>query len=259
MKFLVCNRLMLDVDDRIMGVSDDDLGTYRSKDVANMPYSHAFVRRGHDVAYGSWCYEYILKNYIVPMYDGYSLDVVEYCAGLGRASLILDDVCDIDAHTMVDIDSVSCGHLKRTFPNEQFTVICGDYKDNVSCADLACFDFNTFTITKLVKDELLYGFIEHALKRCSVALITDTAISRLHLNLGPYSRDLECNILNIRDYMVGMSRYFCKHFGFEVAHVIKHHRASYMLMIRDGFYDGLPPFAITEVPKKDARSYFRRI
>ena len=250
--FKVCFDWDLRIPDYVFNVTRGELDKFKNK-VALMPYSHLLMRKLYDAGYGAWCVQSALEY---TTKDGLQLKkVVEYCAGVGRVTTIIQNLLSPDKHYAMDISPVLCKHLQQAFPN--VFVECWNYieKGFLKGMDLSCIDNNSFTIHKFLNPK--FGqkeFIINVVKGSKFTLITDTAKSRLHLNKERYADLLNAPIQSEYDYLMAFSHKMYELAGASIVFAASHPRASYML------FQKVEPIEFELVhPEESAKDYFQLV
>lgn len=94
-------------------------------------------------------------------------------------------------------------------------------------------DFNTFTPYRADGDPRFMDFLRRVAEREPRWLqVTESAVSRLHLNLDTYSSFFGKPVTDLESYLLLVSKWFYRHLGYSVRRAAHHHGASYLLMDR---------------------------
>ncbi len=250
--FKVCMDWDLRIPDYVFDITQGELDKYKSK-VTLMPYSHLLMRKLYDAGYGAWCIQMMIE-YLGTKYGQRVKKVAEYCGGVGRSTIIIQNVLSPIGHTIIECDEVLCRHLAEAFP--PVVVANGDYVVHgiLKGMDLSMIDNNSFTVHKFLNPK--FGqkeFIIKVLKNSKFTLITDTAKSRFHLNKERYANLFGNPIESEYDYIMEFSKLAHKLAGASVTAAASHPRASYIL-----FEKGVAPADFQLVhPSEADKDYFQ--
>lgn len=216
-KYKVCNKWTIEIPDNLQPTSDN-IGSIAR------PYTYYIDHKLPDMGYQAWCREYLLNRL-----DGVS-SVVEYFGGIGMDAAIVEGVFDLERHTLIDLDAGCVDILAANYPEAE--VIQGDF---IECAgveaDLALCDFERFTILHMTRNrDGVRDALGDVLSACGCCIVTDSAISHLHLNLDIYSDASGILVKDIHTYAQALSDCFY-YLGFHVEMVAYNPHASYVTLL----------------------------
>ena len=259
MRYLLAEKWTLNIPDHLVkGVKPEWVAQYTNKDVALMPYNYrlASPNAQRDIAAGIWCYEYMLQI-LLNLGIHKECGVVEYFAGVGRDSTIIQNMLHPEYHAMVERDSQCCDHLRHAFP--QCDVMNEDFFGmSIGNAEVSFLDPNTFTAVKLAKDERWQKQLRNVLENSTFTIITDSAISRLGLHWKWYANAMGIPAstgFSIGGYIDGLSKMMYCMFGHSIRYAVYHPHATYLLIV-DGYSASL---GITKSSSADYKYYFQEV
>lgn len=243
MKYKICNKWTIEIPDDIPPTSDN-MGSIAR------PYTYYINNKLADIGYQAWCRKYQLERL-----EGIS-SVVEYFGGIGMDAAIVEGVFDLEEHILIDLDAGCVDVLSINYPEAE--IIQGDFLEYAGVeADLALCDFEQFTILHMTRNRGGVGdALGEVLAACDCCIVTDSAISRLHLNTGVYSDASGYAVNDIRTYIRALSVCSCDLYGFSVETVAYNPHASYIAL-----FPGKHPLLNIEYVKapSSARNCFRGV
>ena len=199
-------------------------------EVADIPAPHErgyrpyHTRSVWDISREAICKEALFKVMSPPR------TVVEYFGGLGIAASLLRGVYNPTVHPVYELDSNLCGHLI----SNGFDAICVDsFKKIVTdgAYDLADVDFDIATALSMSRSPVS-EFLDCLFKAGHrQIIITDAAISKLHLHKERYGTLLGGGIVKLEDYLNLLSHYFYRIGGYSISHCEYHAGACYLLCL----------------------------
>lgn len=224
MKFLVCNKYELNIDDNLIGDYKRVNGS-----VEAIPYSNELMR-GNDVAYENWCYEYLMQ--FLPT----NSTVVEWMGGVGCTGLIIQNTIKPWRHVIYELSADLCKHLKQLFPNCH--IIHGNaYKtDPEYGSTIHCVDNNTWTAKRVKQsDSDVMMFVRNVFENSDYVLFTDTACCIFYPHRQYYANILGVSgIVDLADYYDALSHWMDNRYGQRIIALAKHRKAAYLLFSRNG-------------------------
>ncbi len=253
-EFMVCNKWPLHIDDKYL----KDTGERASA----RPYFQFAIDKPKDVAHEAWCYEWLMQ------YVGSSgvMSVFEYFGGMGMTATIIHRMLRPMWHGVNDKDPNSVEHLSGC----QWLQVVHPYnvydiswlsQDKLGIdADMICADFNSYTIHQLHQSTKIKCILDNIMALGpNYIILTDTAVSRLHLNGIIYSKRYNGGrpVSTIEEYVMCADTIYDRLYNHQVYAAAYHRNACYMLLgwHRSGISKTIP---VQEAPP-EADTCFRRI
>lgn len=181
------------------------------------------------------------------------ISVTEYFGGIGLQSLIIQKIVAPVIHKVFDLDIECVYQLSMSLKGYPVSVAKYDARNAmpVNSTKVAILDFPNMTAKRY--DEWQLPLSELLLiRKPEFVEITDVGNRFLHLHTGQYSEILGREIETISDYILGISDYVNKNYGYSVFKAAYKSGTSYMLF-KPGIFEEVEFFHVG--PNKNGFRY----
>lgn len=177
------------------------------------------------------CFEWLMESVAGGIYLPQKEEsVAEFFGGIGLQTVIIQNILKPDMHWVSDYDKDCYEQLVMNFSGKPGVYVHkADAKDVMKSIDanIIILDFPNMTAKHYKDWEEPLGVLFS--KRPSIVEITDVGNRYLHLHRNLYSDILDYRVDTIEDYILGISRYLLKRFGYQVFQAAYKSGTSYML------------------------------
>lgn len=214
----ICHKWTIEIPDDVLSTNDNPGSIAR-------PYTYYIDNKLADIGYQAWCREYMLRSLAGVR------TVVEYFGGIGVDAAITEGVFGLEGHMLIDLDAGCVDILHCNYPDAE--VIQGDFIESAGIeADLALCDFERFTILHITRNRKGVGdALGNVLSACDCCIVTDSAVSRLHLNVDIYSKASGVIVEDMLTYLQAVSVVSYDLYGFSVVMAAYGPHASFIALL----------------------------
>jgi hypothetical protein len=172
---------------------------------------HSYFKYLRNAEKNSLCTEQLLLK--LPK----GISVVEHFGGVGMTGVMIQHLLEPSTHQIFDVDTDCVTQLQYVFGR---AAQYGDAKELMGTvyADLITCDFPDFTFNK--KDEWPLERLFSI--RPKYVLIADIARQRIGVHRNLWTRLVGRPIFNYEDYLIAMSEYFHKNYGYSIELAASH-------------------------------------
>jgi hypothetical protein len=215
-----------------MEIRDADIGYTPNASNFERGYFWFLQNKMADVRREAACFEAIFDE--LPKLGG---TAVEFFGGIGMCSTLIHEILKPRTHIIYDIDPFCVSHLKhmtrkwRGVQINQGNVFATPVA-KFSHAKFFSFDFNQFTILHWRDNTSILQTLDAVIKTAQPSYIqlTDSAVNKLHLNLGLYSSISGMDVSDITSYVRAFSKLALNSWNYSVTLAYYHFGATYLLL-----------------------------